>query len=158
MREKKMNKYLFISITLIFVFDLFINCKTSTEPVTGGVSINKEIVADYLGDHNGITTETELETLNQYFSKNDKAWVVGSGFNRLENEIHSDTLIKYFSIQSPLFKSKTELKDHYKNKNIRTPFVGIYVMESNRQIIFRKIFRAPGPNIYSSVWQEVQIK
>ena len=152
-----MSNNLFLLIIFITTFTLFINCETSTEPVTEGLPVNRKLVADCLGDHDGITTSTELETLNQYFVSNEEAWVVGSGLNQFEDEIPSDILQKNFLIDPPLFRNETELREHYKDVNIRTPFVGIYVLESHKQILVIKIFRAPGPNISNSVWKELQI-
>jgi hypothetical protein len=151
-----------VNPVLLIVYILFkqalINCESSTEPIAKGVSIDRKIVADCLGEHDGITTQAELETLNQFFSINDKAWAVGSGFNRPGNEIPSDTLQKHFLIFPPLFRNEIELRDNYKGVVIKTPFVGIYVLESNKDIMVVKLFIAPGPNVYSGVWQEVQIK
>src|SRR4030042_622916 len=142
-----MSIKLFKSLIFISTFNFFINCETSIEPITEGVPINRKIVADCLGDHDGITTQTELETLDQYLLANNEAWAVGSGLTRFGNKISSDSLRGCFLIWAPLFRNETELRDYYKNVGIRTPFVGIYILESNKHILVIKIFRAPGPNI-----------
>jgi hypothetical protein len=150
---------LFIFVSLfIFSSTLLINCKSSTELIAKGVSIDRKIVTDCLGDHDGITTQTELDSLNHYFLFNEKAWAVGLGLTRFGDYIPSDSLRERFLILGPLFKNETELRNFYKGVVIKTPFVGIYVLESNKDIMVVKLFRAPGPNIYSGIWQEVKIK
>lgn len=151
------RKLLILIPIFIFSIILMINCKLSTESTAQGVSIDRKIVADCLGDHNGITTQTELDSLNDYFLINDKGWAVGSGLTRFGNQIPSDSLQKHFLIYGPLFVNETELRNSYKDISIRTPFVGIYVLESNTNIIVVNLFKAPGPNIYSAEWQELQI-
>ncbi|MCK5454124.1 MAG: hypothetical protein KAJ16_07175 [Calditrichia bacterium] len=153
-----MLRKVFKLLTLfISAFAFLIYCELSTEPLAKGVSINREIVADCLGNHDRITTQSELDSLNHYFLINDEAWAVGSGLTRFGNKIPSDSLKKYFLISSPLFMNETELRDFHKGIGIRTPFVGIYVLESNKNIMVVKLFRAPGPNIYSGEWQKLQI-
>jgi hypothetical protein len=153
-----MLRKVFIMLTLIISStSIIINCESSTEPLAKGVSIDREIVADCTGNHDGITTQTELDSLNQYFLINDKGWAVGSGLTRFGDKIPPDSLRDHFLIWGPLFINETELRDFHKGIGIRTPFVGIYVLESNKNIMVVKLFRAPGPNVYSGDWQELQI-
>ena len=104
-----MSREVFKLLTLfISTFTFLINCESSTEPIAKGVIINREIVADCLGDHNGNTTKTELDSLNHYFLNNKQAWAVGSGLTRFGNKIPSDSLQKYFMIYGPLFVNENE--------------------------------------------------
>ena len=56
----------------ISIFTFLFNCELSTEPLAKGVSINRKIVADCLGNHDGITTQSEMDSLNNYFLINLK--------------------------------------------------------------------------------------
>ena len=148
----------FIILTLFVSFSsIIINCETSTEPLAKGVSIDRKIVADCIGNHDGITSQAELDSLYHYFHINDKGWAVGAGLTRYVDKIPPDSLIDHFLIWGPLFINETELRDFHKGIGIRTPFVGIYVLESNKNIMVVKFYRAPGPNVYSGEWQELQI-
>lgn len=144
---------------LIFSFlFLFTHCDSIFDnDKSNDVVINRNIAADMLGNNDEITTTEEVAKIDSFFNANEIGYAVGSGYSRFGNSIPADTIKYYFHIYSPLCKDEAELRNSYKGIGIKTPFVGIFVMKSNNGIIITKLYRAPGPNVYGSNWEEIKI-
>ena len=142
-------------ITSIFIFE---NCDNGLENnETNNVMIDKNIVADMLGNNDTNATKEEIAKVDSFYNISDTGFAVGSGYSNFGNSIPADTIKKYFHIYSPLCKNETELREAYKGISIKTPYVGIFVMKSNKGIIIIKLYRAPGPNVYGGNWEEIKI-
>ena len=147
------NSILFISFLFIFA-----HCDNSVENNgSSDVIIDKNVVADMLGNNDGITSEEEVIKVDSFYNISDIGFAVGSGYSNFGNSIPADTIIKYFHVYSPLCKNEAELRDAYKGIGIKTPYVGIFVMKSNKGIMVIKLYRAPGPNVYGGNWDEIKI-
>ena len=142
-------------ITSIFIFE---NCDNGLENnETNNVMIDKNIVVDMLGNNDTNATKEEIAKVDSFYNISDTGFAVGSGYSNFGNSIPADTIKKYFHIYSPLCKNETELREAYKGISIKTPYVGIFVMKSNKGIIIIKLYRAPGPNVYGGNWEEIKI-
>ena len=142
-------------ITSIFIFE---NCDNGLENnETNNVMIDKNIVADMLGNNDTNATKEEIAKVDSFYNISDTGFAVGSGYSNFGNSIPADTIKKYFHIYSPLCKNETELREAYKGISIKTPYVGIFIMKSNKGIIIIKLYRAPGPNVYGGNWEEIKI-
>jgi hypothetical protein len=148
---------------LIFSFlFIFVNYQNSFETykpknVQNNVVIDRDILADMLGNNNKIASKEELAKLDNFFSINDVGWVVGEGYIRFGNSIPADTIKKYFQLYSPLYKDKAELRDAYSTiSTIVTPVVGIFAFKSNNEIIIERLYRVTG-YVDSDIWQEIKI-
>ncbi len=146
------------SILIISFLFIFTHCDNSVENnASSDVIIDKNVVADMLGNNDGKTSEEEVVKVDSFYNTSDVGFAVGSGYSNFGNSVPADTIIKYFHIYSPLCKSETELRDAYNGISIRTPYVGIFVMKSNKGIIVIKLYRAPGPNVSGGSWDEIKI-
>ena len=146
------------SILIITSLFIFTHCDNSVENnESNNVIIDKNVAADMLGNNDGNTTEEEVAKVDSFYNISDIGFAVGSGYSNFGNSIPADTIKKYFHIYSPLCKNETELRNAYKGISIKTPYVGIFVMKSNKGIMVIKLYRAPGPNVYGGNWDEIKI-
>ena len=146
------------SILIIYFLLIIPHCDNNIENNgSSDVIIDKNIVADMLGDNDGNTTGEEITKVDSFYNINNTGFAVGSGYSNFGNSIPADTIKKYFHIYSPLCKDEIELRNAYKEISIKTPYVGIFVMKLNKGIIVIKLYRAPGPNVYSGNWEEIKI-
>ena len=151
---------------LSFILSLFlviIGCEKSFDPIGEVTPIDINIVADRFGDHDGSTSESELEFISEYFTNHQQAWAIGSIAAKYRDEnvksIPADTVIKtlsYSALTGP-YTSENDLRDELGGWSIRTPYVGIYVLTRNHQCCIIKFFRAPGPKIGEADWDELEI-
>ncbi len=151
-------KQIVYSIIMFSVLLLFPNCEKSVESQESTVvTIDKISVADMLGNNDGNTTDEEIAKLDSFYNINNTGYAVGGGYNNYGNSIPADTVKKYFHVYSPLCKNEIELRNAYKGIAIKTPYVGIFVMNSNTGIKIIKLFRASGPNVCNGAWEEIKI-
>ncbi len=148
---------------LISIFLLIFACEKSFEPIGEKTLIDISTVADRFGDHDGSTSESELEFINEYFTTHQEAWAIGSIAADYRNDdvytIPSDTVVKTFNRSALLgpYNNENDLRQELNGLSIKTPFVGIYVLTRNSQCCIIKFFRAPGPRISDQDWDELQI-
>ena len=145
------------------LFFVIIGCEKSFDPIGEVNPIDINIVADGFGDHDGITSESEIEFISEYFTNHQQAWAIGSIAANYRDEnvksIPADTVIKTLSYTALIgpYTSESDLRDELSGLSIKTPFVGIYVLTRNGQCCIIKFFRAPGPRISDQIWDELQI-
>ena len=153
-KMKLLTKLFLISSFLL----IFSHCDNGVENnVSSDVKIEKRIVADMLGNNDGITSEEEIFKVDSFYNTNEIGFAIGSGYINFGSSIPADTIKKYFHVYSPISKNETELREAFKGISIRTPVIGIFVMKSNNGISVIKLYRAPGPNIYGGTWNEIEI-
>ncbi|MCK4352295.1 hypothetical protein KAW65_02690 [candidate division WOR-3 bacterium] len=149
-----------ILIWTIIIF-LLVGCNKLNHQYKVTIPVNKEIVADGVGDHNGIASEDELKFIEEYFNSDPEAWCMGyfplsyAG----KTQIPADTVLWAFkqnSLAGP-YKSETELREAFKGVNIRTPCVGVYVLILDEECEITHLFRAPGPQFSKSEWIQMKV-
>jgi hypothetical protein len=153
-------------VLFFFIISLsFITCNESESPTeniiegenSNNVVIDRNKLADMLGNKDGIPTKDELTKLNNYFNTYNIGWAVGNDFNNYDNSIPGDTIKKYFQLYTPLYKDSTELKKELSTvASFATPFIGVYVFESNKEVILIKLYRVVG-NPNNGSWEEIKI-
>ncbi|MBN2000233.1 hypothetical protein JW935_21970 [candidate division KSB1 bacterium] len=123
--------------------------------------IDINTVADGFGDFDGKTSESELEFISKYFANHQQAWAIGSIPAKYKNGkaklIPAETVkntLGYSALVGP-YTSEKNLRQELAGFSIRTPFVGIYVLDRNRQCCLIRFFRAPGPQIGTADWDEL---
>lgn len=145
------------------LFFVIIGCEKSFDPIGEVNPIDINIIADGFGDHDGSTSESELEFITEYFINHQQAWAIGSIAanyrDEIANSIPADTLIKTITRSALMgpYTSENNLRQELNGWSIRTPFVGVYVLTRNSQCCIIKFFRAPGPMISDQDWDELQI-
>jgi|GEM_PF-2394458 len=152
----KLSLYCFLTVFILA------GCNKNDSPVSPSnsvVTLDKSIVADQLGNKNGSAENDEISYLNDYFKTNAKGWVLGINNAGESNEVSSVVLSQHFLLEdNNLYKNENELRAHYKNISIRIPYVGIYLLEQEGDMIkVSRVYRAPGPDVYGGEFEEIQI-
>ena len=75
MEEVKMS--LLNSFILLCGILMFFSCDQSVAPENKEITFDLNVLADGLGDHNGIASESEITFVEEYFSANNEAWSIG---------------------------------------------------------------------------------
>jgi hypothetical protein len=123
--------------------------------------VDKEIVADGVGDHNGSASEDELKFIEEYFNSNPVAWCLGifpsayAGTIQIPAEIVLSAFME--SALSGPYKSETDLRKAYEGINIKTLHVGVYVLISNEKCEIIQFWQAPGPRFSEREWVRMEI-
>ncbi len=150
-------KRTFVSIAAALLMILIFTQCMFENPQNNVVIIDKELIADRLGNSNEILEEGELALVDSFFQVNDHAYALGPGFFAYENAIPADTLRKHLFFWSEIFASEQDLRDHYEGIGIKTPWVVIYKMAYDANVYVNTYYRAPGPNVYGGEWEELEI-
>ena len=158
-----------IKISYLLIFSLFCmnSCKNSSEiseptneeEVVVDVEISKETLADELGDENGAASANELDYIDEYFNTNEEMWLI-TGFNTqkvVNGRIKATEVKAYLLIWSRAYLSEMDLRNENIGRSIRTPWIGISVLEKKNGIFITRLFLSPGPHFASAEWQELKI-
>jgi len=143
---------------LIFVIISFISCENNTESeelVTVEISLEK--LSDQLGDKDGTASVEELQFVEKYFQTNNEMWIITNCMNESNETVKADVVKNSFSIQSTPFSSEAKLRNENEGASIRTPFIGITLIEQNSVIEIVRTFRSHGANFASDSWDEIKI-
>jgi len=133
----------------IVISILFISC-CGKNPVDSkyeleGVYIDKELVADGIGNYDGVASKTELDEIDNYFKSNIEAWGLVGGFPETylnKNEIPISEVINELNkrLYGP-FKSEAELRNFMGGTFIRWyQFrfgIFVFVSENNKSNQYR---------------------
>lgn len=126
------------------------------------IRLTKETIADNLGNQDGTATVSELTAIDSYFANNQEAWCLGDfpseywQANRMPATAVEGSL-QGMKLEGP-FKSEAELRKAFEEIVFRTPFVGIYRLRLlDDAIELVQYFRAPGPSVYNSQWESIEI-
>jgi hypothetical protein len=136
-------------------------CNSPTQTQINPVALDRNIVADVFGNHDGVTSADELQALENYFADNIEAWCI-SGLGQeswTTSVVTPDQVRKSFaSISSQPYPSEPALRQACGGLNIRTPFVSIAVLQRGDQILLTRFYRSPGTRISSAEWQRLPIQ
>ena len=96
------------------------------------IFIDKRMVADAFGNHDGTASEDELNFIDNYFKSNLEAWADGVwlGKNLDKNEISLSEVINLIKRLEGPFKSEVELREHHKLPEGVTPKVTTVLINS----------------------------
>lgn len=152
-------KPLKIFILVISSAFLFTFCDNSTNPSEEEVEveISKEYLADQLGDKNEEASENELVYVEDYFKTNSEMWLITDCMSQESESVNSDTVLKYFLPQSKPYSSEEKLRNENIGISIRTPWIGITVLQKTNSLFVTKTYRSPGPNFASVDWIKLKI-
>jgi hypothetical protein len=118
--------------------------------------ISLDQFADSFGDADRNVAVDEKELVENYFSDHSEAWMLIQLDNFAE-AAHADTVSKYFRALSRPFKSSADLRQAYREKGIRTPFVGICKIVKDQDYFIAELYRSPGPSLHSGDWEKIVI-
>ena len=152
--KKSLEGIVICSIPLIY------NCgKNPVNYEIKDIFVDRELIADGFGDHNGVASKTELDEIDNYFKSNIEAYSLGvfPGDYQDKNEIpHSVIIDRLFApIFDGPYKSEDELRKHYEGKAIKIINVGIYVFTKDvipEQYRITRFYKAPGANVSGGEW------
>ena len=154
--------FLFTLLSVYFIsFNLFY-CKSPAEPENVIVYVEKESIADGLGDHDGIASEEELEFVDNYFIENPEAWCIGKFPMKYKNSkaVPADTVLNSF-VNSNLwgpYENAYELRRTFVSIDFTTGDVGVYVIRFTDKYFINKFYYSPGPRISLSTWTNILIQ
>ena len=153
----------FYALVIIFSLILiFPGCGLSPENNDITIQIDENLLADAFGDHDGSVSAEELEKIEDFFFKNHDVWCIdGYPSDYWEsNEIPVERIKECFGSMRPIgpYKSEAELRKKWEGINIRTPFLGVYVLRKTNGYVLYKMYRSPGPRISTAEWVEISIK
>ena len=137
---------------------LFIGCEknmTISKITQERAHISLDQFADCFGNSDRNIMADEKELVEKYFSDHSEAWIL----IHLDNfeSAHADTISKYFRALSRPFASSADLRQAYKEKGIRTPFVGICKIIKDRDYYIAELYKSPGPSLHSGDWEKIVI-
>jgi len=151
-------KHLIKSILIFSFFFTFFRCENIFDSDDQNrIVINRNLVADMLGNNDNSTTNDEISKLDSFFNVSKNGWAIGTWPNDSSNSIKAEVIKEHFHIESPLCKDETELRSAFEGISARSLYVGIYVIKSEKDIVIQKLYRSSG-NISKSNWQVIQIK
>jgi len=165
MRHIKM-KMQFRPLVLSLVFAAFLlTCTRDKNPLGHEgqpiVPIPIDVVADAFGNHNGIASHGEVDSIVNYFAGNNVAWALG-GFptpycdvNEIPINIVLDQL-RSARLSRP-YANEKELRDAFKGCGVRTPWVGIYAFVSKPQYSLKAFYRSPGGYFSDHHWTQMRV-
>ena len=145
-------------LLILFVIILLFSSCGLPESMYSNVVIERLDFADKLGNDNGIATEEELEVVDSFFQSNSKAYFLGGSFSSYEEPLNIETVQSNFIITSSLYGSEDDLRNAFEGIGIRTPLVGVYIVEYDSEITITHIYRAPGPNVSDGKWERVEVE
>jgi hypothetical protein len=155
------------AVCALFVVSEVIGCDSPTEPSSRSVLLDRHVVADVFGNHDGVASSDELLALDDFFRTNGEAWCVSSLAEGLwnSNEASADQVKACFiAMATRPYPSEQALRQAYAGINIRTPYVSIAVLHNNSflneniQFQLTKFFRSPGSGISSAHWDILTVK
>jgi hypothetical protein len=136
-------------------------CTNPTQSDSGTVMLDRNTVADLFGNHDGVASSQEVTTLNEYFSANAEAWCITDlpEESWTSQEVTAGQVKSYVEgMATHPYSSEEALRRAYEGASIRTPFVSVSVLRPGSSIAVTKFYRAPGPNISASEWEELSVK
>jgi hypothetical protein len=145
----------------LLIINAAAGCSSPTDAPAGSVLLDRQIVADVFGDHNGVASTDELSALGAFFAVNHEAWAVSNLPERLwmSNETTPDEVKACFgAVAAHPYASEQSLRHTFEGINIKTPYVSVVVLSSGQQIHVTKLFRSPGPGISSARWDILNVK
>lgn len=145
----------FIILSLV----LLTFCDNSTDPNVEEVQVevSQEYVADQLGDKNGVTSTEELNYIEEYFNSNDEMWLITTCMNSEGETVKSDYVKDHFSTNGKSYLSAENLRSENEGLSIKTPWIGITVLEKNNSMFITKTYRSPGPKFSEAEWVKIKI-
>ena len=148
-----------IFLLLIFLSFFYYSCESTTESSddTVIVELAKEKLADQLGDKNGSASTEELNYVEEYFNTYNQMWVITNCMNREGETVKVQEVLEKFLVHSSAYPSEEKLRNENQGLSIRTPWIGITVIEKNDKIFITKTFRSPGPDYASAEWKILKI-
>ena len=155
------GSYLCQSACAFMMVGALIGCSSPTQPPSDAVPLDRQLVADVFGNHDGAATQDELRSIDEYFRTNIEAWCVSSISEALREsgEVSADQAKSCFAgIATRPFPDEQALRKAYESVNIKTPYVSIVVLRSDSQLALVKFFRSPGPGISGANWNSLRIK
>lgn len=152
---KSLKMFFFVT----FSFFLLTFCDDSTNLIEEEVQveISTEYLADQLGDENEDASSDELNYIDQYFQLNNEMWLITNCLGMEGETVNSETVKKYFLPQSKPYPSEENLRNENVGISIKTPLIGITVLQRTNSLIITKTYRSPGPNFASSDWTKLKI-
>ncbi len=144
---------------IAFSLFLFTFCDDSTNPIEEEVQveISTDYLADQLGDKNEDASSNELKFIDGYFQANNEMWLITNCLGREGETVNCDTVKKYFLPQSLPYSSEENLRKENIGISIKTPLIGITVLQRTNSLIISKTYRSPGPNFASLDWIKLKI-
>lgn len=143
---------------LSLIFLGFVACESIThEKQISTIKISIEKLADQLGDKNGATTLEELNFINDFFDNSKQMWVITNCLCSDCKIILGNDVLSHFCTQGIAYNSEDDLRDTNEGISIKTPFIGIALIERKINLEITKIYRSPGANFSSSSWDEIEI-
>jgi hypothetical protein len=134
-------------------------CSSSTDVDAPSVVLDKNVVADAFGDHNGTATADEVKLVDDYFAANAEAWCLTGIPSAAATEVSADDVKRVFAqMATHPYHNENEFRAAYQGTSIKTPSVGVVVLRNGMQIIVTKFFRSPGPAISTAQWESLAVK
>ncbi|MBN1465657.1 hypothetical protein JXA02_07860 [candidate division KSB1 bacterium] len=154
--ELQMNKFLswISSLLLIFSCDKNISISESAD-ARARLSITQ--IADSFGNFDQEISADEKELVESYFSQNAQAWLLTVHLDNVTSA-HADTISKQFRAMSQPYASASALRQAFKDRAIRTPFVGICKIIQDQDYYITELYSCPGPAIYAGEWKKIIIR
>lgn len=136
-------------------------CNSPTQLQSDPVVLDKNVVADVFGNHDGATDPGELQFVDEYFALHSEAWCISAmGHDIWNTEVLSADQVKalFVSMATRPYPSELVLRQSYDGTNIRTPYVSVVVLQRSVQIVITRLYRSPGAGIAAADWQELTVK
>ncbi len=152
---KRPSFSVYATYTLLTVTAI-IGCESPTDSPSVSVPVDRQVVADIFGNHDGVASSDELLALDEFFKANPEAWCVSSLSQELwqSDEASADQMKACLAAMATRpYPGEQALRQAYEGVNIRTPYVSIVVISSNNnQLQVTKFFRSFGSGVSSAHW------
>jgi hypothetical protein len=152
----------FFMAALAMVISLLGSCYIFYQMLGDTLILNQARGAPSLGDQASVAIGGGIELMKTYVAQNLAGWYLGAF--PMEYEQASgiplealDRSLKAMELQGP-YESEAELRHALSGLSFKTPFVGIYVLqEVNGATEITQFFRAPGPDMAESPWEQMTL-
>jgi hypothetical protein len=144
-------------VATLFVVSMVCNGPTQEASIT--VSLEKTLVADMFGNHDGVATLDEVNAVDSYFAANAEAWCV-TGIPTWEATHVSPAEFKssFAGVATHPYPSEQDLRAAFQSVSVKIPFVGIAVLQQRSQLTLAQYFRSPGPGIAAAKWELITVQ
>ena len=146
-----------VAVLLALIFPACSDTGVEEEPK---MILERTLVADMLGDHDGVASSQELIDLATYFGSNAEAWCI----TNCPAEYWSGTSIpatvvreKVLAMRTHAYPNEQALRAANAGTSIRTPYITISVVRQESQIYLVRLFRSPGSKCAEVAWEEMTL-
>jgi hypothetical protein len=140
----------------ILLGSLFFACNVLDDFGDPVVSLDRTIVADMFGNHDGVATAQELTDLNEYFASNPEGWCITHCPAEYLSEMEIQAKVvreQVLNMHCHPYPSEQALRSANVGVNIKTPRITISVLRGGTQIVLWRLYRSPGPHFAEVAWE-----